>query len=192
MCHSDDRHRDLARFTVYNNHGVHLTVMQFNRAINNRKTKFVHDDIIITTTSRPKVCAASTRKGQVRIYFSSDIPEHGPTRPVTAVCQIIVSETGSAESLRRTVGEFFFRRRAHWTRIAARDGHIFPECIFRTEFHLRKYTTPPPQWNNNNIMYNINIILYAFRARAGNRRATRTVDRFSFPGSPKKMHLNII
>lgn len=143
LCHSDDRRGDLARFTVHNNnHGVHLTVMQFNRAIKNGKTKFVHDDIIITTTPRPKVCAASTRKGQVRIYFSSDIPERGPTRPVTAVCQIIVSETGSAELRPRTVGEFFFSTTTR--ALDARRTHVFPECIFRTEFHLRKYTNPPP------------------------------------------------
>jgi len=149
LCHSDDRrHRDLAMFTVHScNHGVRLTVVQFNRAIKNiigkqnlRTTALLRRDDVVETEGM-REAAASTRKGQVRIY-SSDIPEYGPTRPVTAVCQIIVWETGSAESRRGPFGEFFFvddaRAGRGWREALSTD--IFPECIFRAEFHLRKYT----------------------------------------------------
>jgi len=114
---------------------------------------------------RPQVCAASTRKGQVRIYFSSDIPELGPTRPVTAVCQIIVSETGSAESRQRTVGEFFSGD--------ARTGRggLWPatDTFFRSVFFVRNfiYESTPLRRRREIIIIKCTILKYNIKRVSG-------------------------
>jgi len=138
------------------------TLAKKSNIISYGKRKLLHDNIRATRYYWLRVttgCYRPTTSKRAGQNFSGN-PEHGPTRPVTAVCQIIVSETGSAELL---ANFFCFPdddvARAHWTPPPPPfRNNYFPTCacifniiiIYGISFtrkrpHTPRHSEPPPR-----------------------------------------------